>query len=317
MYEAFTNGVKMDFTYSVITAHYDNVSLLKEMLKTIPERSDIQLIVVDDNSYEDPGMLKRELGEDVLKRIELYYNPYPVHGAGRCRNEGLEHAKGKWVLFVDSDDALSDNAFEVLDRYRDAEEDIIYFIPWSLVMPGLEEGSRHKTYEKVIREYLADPSKEDLVRYKLYAPWSKLIRREMLEKNKVRFDTCCWSEDVMFSVKAAYNAKSIAACEEKIYCITEREGSLTSHVSPHKYQVSVWVYAREYMYLKKRLDEETFKKVAEWPGGKIIRAVMGGYGFPMVKYILKLYRKYGIKVDIRDIGAEYIKSSLDFLRRTI
>ena len=190
---------------------------------------------------------------------------------------------------------------------------IIYFIPRSVVLPDETEGSRHRTYEKLIRKYLDDPSAEDMVRYRLYAPWSKLIRRELLDKLHIRFDTCCWSEDVMFSVKAAYYADKIAACADPVYVITQREGSLTSHVSPYKYQVSVWVYVREYLFLKKRLDEDTFKKVAEWPGGKIVRALMGHYGWPMVRYILKLYKKYGIKISIKDIGGEYLKSSLDFL----
>ena len=302
-----------EYTYSIITAHYNNPELLKEMLASIPHRSDIQLIVVDDNSFEDPEELKLRLGSEVLGRIELYYNPTPVHGAGRCRNEGIRHAKGKWILFADSDDYLTDDAFDILDRYRDAQEDIIYFIPHALVLPEKTEGSRHKTYEKLIREYLDDESAEDMVRYRLYAPWSKLMRRELLEKHHVRFDTCCWSEDVMFSVKAAYYADKISACEDTVYIVTQREGSLTSHVSPYKYQVSVWVYVREYLFLKKRLDEKTFKKVAEWPGGKIVRALMGGYGWPMVRYILKLYKKYGIKISLKDIGGEYIKNSLSFL----
>ncbi len=302
-----------EYTYSIITAHYNTPELLKEMLDSIPDRRDIQLIVVDDNSFDDPCELESELGSEVMGRIELYHNPSDVHGAGRCRNEGLSHAKGKWVLFVDADDILTENAFEILDRYKDAAEDIVYFVPQSLVLPDMTEGSRHRTYEKLIKEYLKDPSAEDMVRYRLYAPWSKLIRRELLDKLKIRFDSSCWSEDVMFSVKAAYYADKIAACADPVYIITQRQQSLTTHVSAYKYQVSVWVYVREYLFLKDRLDEETFKKVAEWPGGKIVRALMGGYGLPMVRYILRLYKKYGIEIKLKDMGSEYIKSSLEFL----
>ena len=39
-----------EYTYSITISHYNNISLLKRMLKSIPERDDIQIIVVDDYS---------------------------------------------------------------------------------------------------------------------------------------------------------------------------------------------------------------------------------------------------------------------------
>ena len=40
----------MDYNYSVIIPHYNIVPLLERCLKSIPDREDIQIVVVDDNS---------------------------------------------------------------------------------------------------------------------------------------------------------------------------------------------------------------------------------------------------------------------------
>ncbi len=304
-----------NYTYSIITPHFKSCDLLKRMITSVPDREDIQLIVVDDNSFNDKDKIKEILGLELLSRIELYYNPSSVHGAGRCRNEGLEHAKGKWVLFIDADDYLTKDAFSIIDRFACRSEDIIYFSPDSLKEPENTGGNRHKTYKKLINEYLNGKQSEEVLKYRLHGPWSKLIRRELIEKYHIRFDTCCWSEDVMFSVRTAYYAKKIDACADTIYIITERENSLTSNVSPYKYQVEVWVYVRKYLFLKKRINEDVFKRVTEWPGGKLIRAITGGYGYRMVKFIRELYRKNNISVSISDIKKEYVLESLDFLRQ--
>ena len=43
----------MEFTYSVAIPHYNSPDLLQRMLNSIPERDDIQVIVVDDGSKEE------------------------------------------------------------------------------------------------------------------------------------------------------------------------------------------------------------------------------------------------------------------------
>lgn len=57
---------------------------------------------------------KRELLEIAVEykdtNVEIYHNS-KKKGAGTCRNIGLERARGKWLLFADSDDLFLDNFF--------------------------------------------------------------------------------------------------------------------------------------------------------------------------------------------------------------
>ena len=87
--------------FSIIIPHYDIPDLLMRCLKSIPVSEDIQVIVVDDNSPDADTYLERypELSRPYLEFIRTTKGG----GAGYARNVGLDHAKGKWLLFADAD----------------------------------------------------------------------------------------------------------------------------------------------------------------------------------------------------------------------
>lgn len=86
--------------YTIIIPHKNTPDLLAYCLSTIPMQDDVQVIVVDDNSYPqkvDFGNFPQWGG-----RNYEYYLTKEGKGAGYARNVGLERAKGKWVLFVNA-----------------------------------------------------------------------------------------------------------------------------------------------------------------------------------------------------------------------
>lgn len=89
----------MNISFSFIIPHKNCPDLLQRCVDSIPDRDDVQIIVVDDNSDDEkkPAIYRRDV-EIVLLDAEH------SKGAGRARNEGLKHAKGKWLLFADADD---------------------------------------------------------------------------------------------------------------------------------------------------------------------------------------------------------------------
>lgn len=105
----------MNYNYSIVIPHYNTPELLKKMLKSIPNRDDIQIIVVDDCSKKECVEALEQL---IHKNLELYISKKNL-GAGHARNIGLKHVKGKWIIVVDADDVFAPNAFNVLDMYKD------------------------------------------------------------------------------------------------------------------------------------------------------------------------------------------------------
>lgn len=214
-------------SYSIIIPHKNIPNLLQRCLDSIPIRSDVQVIVIDDNSDEDKVDFSHfpQWGGDEYE----YYLTKEGKGAGFARNVGLEHAKGTWLVFLDADDLFLPVVSEVFDEEINTEDDIVFFRPKPVLSNHLEmtstrSGSKYSTY---IDKYFETGDEVEL-RTLWHSPWSKLIKNSFVSSNGIRFDETKYSNDVMFSTKTGCEAKRIAARDKSFYVVTEREGSLTS-----------------------------------------------------------------------------------------
>ena len=70
----------MNYTYSIIIPHYNSTSSLQRMLRSVPERDDIQVIVVDDYSKSEEVDILKTLQH---KNLEIYFQQ-ENHGAGHA-----------------------------------------------------------------------------------------------------------------------------------------------------------------------------------------------------------------------------------------
>lgn len=207
-------------TYSIIIPHKNIPDLLQRCLDSIPLRDDVQVIVVDDNSDSDKVDFEHFPGHNRLN-TEVYFDK-TGKGAGHARNIGLEHSKGKWLLFADADDFFTKELSEFLEENVDNEHDIIYFLPTSNVFNyGIAESPRVRNIQELFSKHI------DHVRFSYVTPWGKIIKRQYVENNKIRFEETKWSNDVLFSVKTAFNTNSIEIVNKYLYVVVEREGSLT------------------------------------------------------------------------------------------
>ena len=248
------------YLFSVIIPHYNSVLSLKRLIDSIPVDPSVQLIIVDDKSSEDVS----EIVHWVHARNGLFlHNTTDQKGAGTCRNIGLSHAEGKWLIFADADDFFLDGAFDTLRKYSDSSADIIYFSPTSRYLNTDLIAKRHIPYEKFVHEYAKCPSEHNdiILRYKFMSPWSKMIRSALVRENQIKFDEVPASNDVMFSMRTAHHARSIHAVTEQIYCITFSENTLTTKKDEKKYWARVEVFVNRYQFMLDHLDIKKYRKV--------------------------------------------------------
>ena len=111
------------FNYSIIIPHKNIPSLLRRCLDSIPERDDLEIIVVDDNSKEDTI---RDLQTIHRNNLQIIYTK-EGKGAGYARNVGISKAQGKWILFADADDFFLPNVIEKISPYSDCPQKLILF----------------------------------------------------------------------------------------------------------------------------------------------------------------------------------------------
>ena len=219
--------MKQNPIFSVIIPHKNTPDLLQRCLNSIPRSSDVQIIVVDDNSGESavdfdhfPG-LNDPFVEVILTK--------EGKGAGYARNIGLTKAKGKWLLFADADDFFVKNAFDILFAYANASEEIIFFKPTSIYSDTGEPAERANSKILFIDNFLSNKKySEDFLRYRRSNPWGKMIKKALVDREHILFDETPVSNDVMFSCLTGHYAKSINCVNEVIYTVTMSKGSLTN-----------------------------------------------------------------------------------------
>ena len=214
-----------DINYTIIIPHYNIPDLLMRCLNSIPVREDIQVIVVDDCSPDANRYLK---DYPELSRPYLEYYSTPQGGsAGRARNVGLDHAKGKWLIFLDADDLLTDDAEQILDETIDRPEDIIFYNTTCVMSDDLSQKSDRNFYDHYFAEYPVDHDDIPL-RYRFQSLWGKVIRGDMVRTNNIRFDEIRYANDVYFSCLTGHHARTIAVIDRPFFIVTERPGSLAS-----------------------------------------------------------------------------------------
>lgn len=213
--------------YSIIIPHYNIPDLLVRCLRSIPEREDIQVIVVDDNSPHSEEYFSRypELSRSNVEWIMTHEG----RGAGYVRNIGLAKAKGKWLVFADADDFFLDGFLCILDQYFDMPDDIAYFNVQSRLSadPSVQ---CNRTKDFMFERY-TKTNDDNLFRFGYTEPWGKMIRRDLVVEKNIRFDETKVSNDYLFSVKTGYYAKSIKIVNQSLYIYTVRQGSLASNDS--------------------------------------------------------------------------------------
>lgn len=226
-----------NYIYSIIIPHRNIPKLLQRCLDSIPRRDDIQIIVVDDNSDTDKVDFEHFPGLND-PYVEVYFDKLGK-GAGRARNVGLDHAKGKWLIFADADDYFYPGAFEILDvKVKNGEYDIIYFYCDS--RDG-QTGEKIKDRVGDIKRGI-ESNDQNLLRYKSYVPWGKVVNHELVQRYNIRFEEIEVSNDVMFSTLAGFYSTRVGTIADCLYCCTRNKSSLVYAV-PSKTRIKTRIRA--------------------------------------------------------------------------
>lgn len=217
--------------YSIIIPQHNCADLTKRCVLSIPEREDIQVIVVDDNSskVDELHIVENELNR---KNVIFIYTK-EGKGAGYARNVGLRKAEGKWLIFSDADDFFTPDAFEVFDQYANSDKDLVYFLHSSVYSDTLQPCLRYDSRNELLKSYISKPSRntEDEMMYGDVVPWAKMFRRSLVIEKGQKYDEVPASNDVTFVSRMAYYSKNIEVCDKVVYYLTYRRGSITRVVN--------------------------------------------------------------------------------------
>lgn len=208
---------------SIIIPHYNSQNTLERLLKTIPAFPWIEVIVVDDHSKKPFSYEFKAKFQHVI----FLDNQKDQKGAGAARNIGLLASTGEWIIFADSDDLFTENAFDLIKTLLYSKSELILFYPTSFNTHTNSEGDRHRYIELLMREY--EETSKISVLYKFLVVWSAMISKQLILNRDLKFDNYISGQDMVFSTKMKYYANEISINgTQPIYCITQGQESLSN-----------------------------------------------------------------------------------------
>ncbi len=249
--------------YSIIIPHHNRPDLLKRCLRSIPDRPDLQVIVVDDQSDAVflPGLaaVKNEF------RDFTYISAPRNGGGGFARNIGLGLARGKYLFFADADDFFNNCFSTVLDDYQTEESDIVFFDATSVYSDTLQPAGRSFQLNRIHQYHDSNPKKAELcLRYLFGEPWCKMIRRALLTEHQIRFDETPIHNDARFSYLVGYFAYTVKVDHRTLYCVTFRPDSISKQASDTTQRLRIEVFGKKNRFLADHRIK-AFDEILLWP----------------------------------------------------
>jgi CDP-glycerol glycerophosphotransferase len=206
---------------SVVVPIYNVEAYLAECLESLAGQTvhDLEIVMVDDGSTDSSAAIAERFAERD-PRFRLIRQPNG--GLSRARNTGLDAASGELLAFVDSDDLLPRNAYELLLRALDrTDSDFATGNVYRLDRNGLSQlrfvqktfaATRLKTHVTRFRPLLGDRT-----------AWNKLWRRSFWDAHNLRFPDGRVHEDIPVVLPAHFMASSVDVVSEPVYYYRVRE----------------------------------------------------------------------------------------------
>ena len=179
-----------------------------------------ECILVDDGSPDTSGQICDEYAMMDERFKVIHQNNAGVSAA---RNTGLAIANGEWFSFIDSDDWIEPNTYEV--AYNRAIKEEVDMIQWGCVY---ESGKKKKT--KVFKEEII--TKKNILSHWEPSMWNKLVSSKLINDHKISFPKGIkLSEDRYFSFMCFINAHKCLSIKNVFYHYQANVTSATHSVT--------------------------------------------------------------------------------------
>lgn len=202
----------MEILLSIIIPCFNNENYIEECINSVLKQIDknAEIIIINDGSTDNSEkIIKNCIGINSTKNIR--YFKQENSGAGHARNQGIIHANGIYISFLDSDDIWLENTWNTLKPILQEEKnDLIEFDAYRF-----DEKSNITESDKFFQAYLLKNktlSQDEKLKFVFSeSKWQSCLR---IYHNKIiqnaRFLTSCrLSEDITFTVQAYLNCKNI------------------------------------------------------------------------------------------------------------
>ena len=199
---------------SIVIPVFNAEKYLKEALNSLVNQSykNLEIICVDDGSTDtSPEILQTYKDKDSRIQILSQKNQY----AGIARNNGMDHATGDYIMFLDADDVFEKNMVSYLvNRARKYDPDIIVFGYNRFI----EQVNRSRPVRSSYKNnFLCSPKEisREIFQQTRSMPWNKFLKTDFIRKARIRYDATKVNNDIFFNLVAVTEASKILFCTKR------------------------------------------------------------------------------------------------------
>lgn len=217
--------------FSIIIPVYNVEAYLRDCLDSVLNQNfaDWEAICVNDGSTDGSADI---LNEYAARESRMKVIAQPNGGLSAARNAGIKAAEGEYVLFLDSDDWLEENALEVMSANLDGE-DMLCFSGRRFFE---SDRAYHDADQLKAQTYLSgmDYYNENALLARDFAFVCVVLRcykMEFLLRHSLKFKEGIFHEDNLFTPLACYYAGKVKVINECLYDYRVRSNSITTTVN--------------------------------------------------------------------------------------
>ncbi|MCC8112484.1 MAG: glycosyltransferase [Bacteroidales bacterium] len=231
--------------FSVILPIYNVENFLGECIESILSQTyeDFELILIDDGSKDRSPQICDDYKE---KDHRVIVKHCPNGGQSQARNQGLSLAKGEFIVFIDSDDFLTEKTFleQVHNKAcQDPKLEIIFYKEKKYFYPSGKWSTCSYSFppkgELSTGEWLIKMNQNDAF---YTSAWSKAIKRSLLVDNGIMFVPNLSGEDNDWFWEVVTHATYYDAIDYPFIAYRQREGSITHTTKEKNLTDFLWIF---------------------------------------------------------------------------
>lgn len=293
---------------SIIIPAYNAEKYIKKCLDSLIKQTkkEIEIIVINDGSKDNTEELIKSYTDS---RIKYYKNTN--HGIGYSRNYGIEKAKGKYIMFLDSDDYVEKDICEKL--YNKARNDDLDVVICDF-FKEFENGNIEEIHTNDFKNSSLKDNPEIITEY--LSPWAKLYSTKLLKDNNIKFVENLKYEDAPFVIETLDKAKKIGKVNDCLVHYMIHGNSETTVRDKRVFDIlkildKIRKYTKNKSYLKDKIDKLTVRIITNYTIQQRVQADKK-VGMEFINEAFEYMKK-----EVPDYKNNKYYETRSFLRRTI
>lgn len=241
--------------FTIIVPVYNGEKYLRRCVSSVFHKNkthqDFEMIVVDDGSTDKTPDILDEM-EKELGQLHIIHTAN--HGVSHGRNTAINMAKGKYILFLDSDDYLLSDWHDTVSKCIADDRDWYIFD----FIKKYTNGHERKLTYSAEGDHLRWCETKFLTSNQMNPCWSRLYKKSIIDEYNIRFDeTMSVGEDVDFALKYFEHTRSVRIVHTPILYKEQRKDGVMHSISGQKYldqDAKLLTLRKQYMDKANRMD---------------------------------------------------------------